>query len=118
MRYLIQLRLEKIVDNLWAGLERGEFKSGEAIIKSIEKMTELMDLNLDTIKHQITIISDEETLKLFTVLKEYSNRLYQKIDQLPLNAKSRGELEAWPEWIAEAATEAVETVIYTAELVE
>jgi hypothetical protein len=118
MRYLIQLRLEKITDHLWDGLERGEFKSGEAILKTVERMAELMDLNQDTIKHQITIISDEETLKLFEVLKAYGNRIFERVSALPLNDQSRAQLESsWHEVTAEAATEAVEHVIY-AEVVE
>jgi hypothetical protein len=118
MRYLMQLRLEKIVDHLWDGLERGEFKSGEAILKAAERMAELMDLNQDTIKHQITIISDEETLKLFNVLKEYGNRIFERVSALPLNSKARAELEStWHEVTAEAATESVEHIIY-AEVVE
>jgi hypothetical protein len=119
MRYLMQLRLEKIVDHLWDGLERGEFKSGEAILKAAERMAELMDLNQDTIKHQITIISDEETLKLFNVLKEYGNRLYDGISHLPsLGDQTRAELESsWHELTAEAATESVEHIIY-AEVVD
>jgi hypothetical protein len=119
MRYLIQLRLEKITDHLWDGLERGEFKSGEAIVKVVERLAELMDLNQDTIKHQITIISDEETLKLFNVLKEYGNRIYDRISHLPtLGEQTRAALEeSWHELTAEAATESVEHVIY-AEVVE
>lgn len=117
MRYLIQLRLEKITDNLWKGLEGGDFNNAAMILKSVEKMAELMDLNQDTIKHQITIISDEETLKVFSVLKEYGNRLFKYVDNLALPEEVRLELESWPEWAAEAATEAVEEVIY-AEVVE
>jgi hypothetical protein len=71
-----------------------------------------MDLNQQTIKQQLTIISDEETAQLLEVLRHYSRGLYGKINQLPLNKKAREALEQWPEWTAEAATDAVEEVIY------
>lgn len=118
MRYVVQLRLEKIVENLWQGLEQGSFKHAEAIIKSIERLTDLMDLNQATIKHQITIISDEETKQFLAVLKANNQKLYEKVEKLPLGKKAAAELESWPEWAAEAATEAVEKVIYAEEVYE
>lgn len=116
MRYLMQLRLEKIVDHLWTGLEAGSFKHGEAILKAIERMAELMDLNQDTIKHQLTIISDEETLRIFDVLNGYGRKLYEKVETLPLTPEAKQELEAWSEWTSLAATEAVEEALIVEEV--
>lgn len=115
-RGIIQLRLERTVNMLWAGLETGSFKHGEAIIKAAERIAELMDLNEQTIKQTITIVSDEETLKLAQVLKLNNNGLYSRIAKLPLNAKARKELEAWPEWASESITDAIDEVIYAEEV--
>lgn len=111
-RGILQLRLEKIVDHLWTGLESGSFKHGEAILRAAERIAELMDLNQATIKHELTIISDQETAKLLEVLKQNNNRLYQYILSMDLTDAQRLELEAWPQWAASASTEAVESVIY------
>jgi hypothetical protein len=117
MRYLVQVRLEAITRHLWEGLENGSFKHAEVILRAADQMAMLMDLNQNTIKQQLTIISDEETQQLLEVLKFFSKSIYAKLDRLPLNKKARTELEAWPEWTAEAATEAVDEVLY-AELEE
>lgn len=116
-RALLQLRLEKIIDKLWDGLEQGSFKHGEAVIKAVTQLQELHDLNEKTIVHEINIISDAETAKIFEVLKKYSNGIYNHVASLPLTTEAKGALAAWPEWTAEVATDAVEEVIY-AEVVE
>jgi hypothetical protein len=115
MRMLMQVRLEKVVNYLWAGLEAGNFKNGEAILKAVERMSELMDLNQETIKHQITLITDEQTLKVFETLDRMQRRLYARVDALPLSEEVKLELTAWPEWAAEAATDSVEEVLIVEE---
>lgn len=117
MRYLVQVRLEAITKHLWEGLEAGSFKHADSILRAAEQLAVLMDLNQNTIKQQLTIITDEETQQLFQVLKLYSAALYNKINAMPLNQKARLQLEAWPEWTAEAATDAVEEAVY-ADVVE
>ena len=112
LRYLVQIRLEAITKNLWEGLENGSFKHAEVILRAADQLAMLMDLNQNTIKQQLTIISDEETAQLLEVLKHYSRALHNKVKALPLNKKAMAELEAWPEWTAEAATNAVEEVVY------
>lgn len=116
MRYLVQVRLEAITNHLWEGLEAGSFKHADSILRAAEQLAVLMDLNQNTIKQQLTIISDEETQQLFQVLKLYSAALYAKISALPLNQKARLALEEWSEWTAEAATEAVEEAVYAEEV--
>lgn len=116
MRYLVQVRLEAITKHLWEGLEAGSFKHADSILRAAEQLAVLMDLNQNTIKQQLTIISDEETQQLFQVLKLYSAGLYQKVASLPLNAKARTQLEQWPAWTADAATQAVEEAVYAEEL--
>lgn len=116
MRYLVQVRLEAITNHLWDGLEAGSFKHADSILRAAEQLAVLMDLNQNTIKQQLTIISDEETRQLFQVLKLYSSALYSRVATLPLNQKARTALEQWPEWTAEAATEAVEEAVYAEEV--
>lgn len=114
-RGILQLRLEAVVDKLWAGLEAGSFKHGEAILKAAERIAELMDLNQATIKHEISIISDQETAKLLSVLRENNAKLLAYVKTLPLTEEAQLELEAWPQWVATASTEAVEEVLYMEE---
>lgn len=110
-RMLMQIRLEKVVNYLWEGLTAGNFKNGDTILKAIERISELMDLNQETIKHQITLITDEQALQVFEVLRKYGDELYRKLQAAPLPGGAVLELEAWPEWSAEAATNAVEAVL-------
>lgn len=111
-RALLQLRTEKIIDKLWVGLEAGSFKHGEAILKAVNTLQELHDLNEKTMVHQINVILDEDATKVFEVLKLQNKKLHEHILALPLNAKAKKELEAWPEWAAESATDAVEEIVY------
>ena len=112
MRGIVMLRTEKIIENLWSGLEAGSFKHGEAIIKALERLSELLDLNQETIRTEVTLISDAETLQLFEVLKLANQALYAKVMQLELSESAVLQLQSWPEWTAEATTEAVEAVLY------
>lgn len=111
-RALLQLRLEKIIDKLWDGLDQGSFKHGEAVIKAVQQLQELHDLNEKTITHEFTVISDAEAEKILAVLKFSNNRLYAKIQNLELTSDAKEQLLQWPEWTAETATEAVEEIIY------
>lgn len=112
MRGIVMLRTEKIIEHLWDGLESGSFKHGEAIIKALERLSELLDLNQETIRIEQTIVSDEETLQLFQVMKTAYSLLYEKVKALAVTDAAIRELEAWPEWVAETTTAAVEHVLY------
>lgn len=112
MRGIVMLRTEKIIENLWAGLEAGSFKHGEAIIKALERLSELLDLNQETIRTEVTLISDAETMQLFEVMKLANSALYAKVKTLELTEAASVQLQAWPEWTAEATTNAVEAVLY------
>lgn len=111
-RMLLQLRTEKIIDYLWGGLEAGSFKHGEAILKAVNTLQELHDLNEKTIVAVRSDIEDADTDKVLEVLKHASGSLLKKVARLPLSAKGKEELKSWPEWAAEASTNAVEEVIY------
>lgn len=112
MRGIVMLRTEKIIEHLWEGLEQGSFKHGEAIIKALERLSELLDLNQETLRIEQTIVSDEQTLQLFQVMKEAYGLLYAKVQRLAVTDAAIKELEAWPEWVAETTTQAVEHVLY------
>lgn len=112
MRGIVMLRTEKIIEHLWEGLEQGSFKHGEAIIKALERLSELLDLNQETLRIEQTIVSDEQTLQLFQVMKEAYAMLYDKVKRLAVTDAAIKELEAWPEWVAETTTAAVEHVLY------
>lgn len=115
MRGIVMLRTEKIIEHLWEGLEQGSFKHGEAIIKALERLSELLDLNQETLRIEQTIVSDEETLQLFQVMKAAYGMLYEKVKKLAVTDAAIKELEAWPEWVAETTTAAVEHVLYADE---
>ena len=117
-RALLQLRTEAIIDKLWDGLEVGSFKHGEAILKAVNTLQELHDLNEKTIVHQINVILDEDATKVFDVLKIQNSKMLEKVLQLKLTPHVKKELEQWPEWAAETATEAVEQVVYAEEIEE
>lgn len=116
-RGIITLQIEKVIRYLTEGLEAGSFKHGEAIIKATERLSELHDLNQQTIKHEVTVMTDENAQLIFEVLKQNNNALRERVRQLELSEANLLQLDAWPEWEAEAATEAVTNVIY-AEVVE
>lgn len=116
-RMLLQLRTEKIIDQLWDGLEQGSFKHGEAILKAVNTLQELHNLNEQAITTQVNVMVDEDAGKVFEVLKHANRAMLERVLQLPLNKKAREELAAWPEWAAETSTAAIEDVIY-AEIVE
>lgn len=113
MRGIVMLRTEKVIEHLWEGLEQGSFKHGEAIIKAVERLSELLDLNQETIRHEVSLVSDEQTMKIFEVLKRAQDLLHAKINALELTDGARQELiEGWPEWAASSTTTAVEEVLY------
>lgn len=113
MRYLQQLRIEKLIEYLWSGLAAGSFKHGEVILKALERMSNLLDLDQSTLKRQLTIISDEETLQIFEVLKRFSNQLEARVRALPISDEVQAAItSSWPEWVAESATNSVEEVVY------
>jgi hypothetical protein len=112
MRHLQQMRIEKLIEYLWKGLEQGSFKHGEVILKAMERLSNLLDLDQTTLKRQLTIISDEETLQIFEVLKRFANSLEGRVRELDLTPEQQVSLSAWPEWVAESATNSVEQVVY------
>lgn len=116
-RGILTLQIEKVIHYLIEGLEGGSFKHGEAILKATERLAELHDLNQQTIKHEVTVVTDEHAQLIFEVLKQNNGSLFNRVRNLELSPENQKAIEAWPEWEAEAATDAVTNVIY-AEVVE
>lgn len=117
-RALLQLRIEKIVELMWTGLEQGSFKHGEAILKAVAQLQELHDLNEKTITHEVRLIIDEDADRVLEVLKFAQNALLDRVMRMPLTPEIREELVQWPEWSAEASTDAVEAVLYNQNQIE
>lgn len=115
-RKLLQLRLEKLIATLWEAVDNGQFKSADTIVNAIDRIQELHALNEQQNTIEINIISDAQVAQLLSVLSYAFSFMYSKIASLPLTDEARNELDAWNEWTAEAATEAVEAI--DAELVE
>lgn len=112
MRGILMLRLEALIENMWEQIEKGSFKHVEAAVKAMDRLSELLDLNQQTIKHEISVMSDEETVQMIAVLKSNNTRLYERLSQLELGDEARLELESsWTQWTADTAMEAVEEII-------
>lgn len=116
-RQLLSLRLEAVVGYMWAGLQNGSFKHGEAMLKAIHEAAELNALVAKQTVEHVTYFQDQQMIQIIRMLEYNNAELRRKIDSLELTAEIRQELEAWPEWVAESATNAVEAVVY-AEVVE
>lgn len=117
MRGILMLRLEALIQNMWDQIEKGSFKHVEAAVKAMDRLSELLDLNQQTIKHEISVMSDEETVQMIAVLKSNNTRLYERLSALELGDGARLELESsWAQWTADTAMEAVEEIILVEDL--
>jgi hypothetical protein len=112
-RTLVQLRIEKVIENMWTGLEKGEWKQAEVILKAVERLQELYDLNeqrMTTDRHEL---SAREVQIILTVMEQQSERLFEWVTSLPLGKKANQlVLESWSEQAAEVATGVIEEVVY------
>lgn len=112
-RGIMMLRIEKVIEHLWTGVEQGSFKHAEALFKGIERLSELLALNKQVIEEQKAMITDEQAELIYMVLRENNRQLLQFIsDQIKPNKKQSEALEAWTQVSAEAATQAVEVVLF------
>ncbi len=116
-RGISMLRLEKVIELLWRGVERGEFKHAEAIIKAIEQTNQLLALNKEVIKEQKALVTDEQAALIYLVIQENNRQILGFIsDQLKPNKRQQAVLEEWPQVTAEASTLAIESTIYEGEV--
>lgn len=115
-RGIMMLRIEKVIENLWTGVEQGSFKHAEALFKGIEQLSQLLALNKQVIEEQKAIITDEHAALIYMVIKENNKQLLTFIsEQLEPNEEQQQALEVWPQISAEAATHAVEVVLFEEE---
>lgn len=112
-RGIMMLRIEKVIENLWDGVETGSFKHAEALFKGIEQLSQLLALNKQVIEEQKAAITDEQAALIYMVITENNRKMLQYIqEQLSPTKKQLEVLETWPQVSAEAATSAVEAVLY------
>ena len=112
-RGIMMLRIEKVIENLWDGVESGSFKHAEALFKGIEQLSQLLALNKQVIEEQKSTITDEQAALIYMVITENNRQLLNHIQQqLKPNKRQLEILEEWPQISAESATQAVEAVLY------
>lgn len=112
-RGIMMLRIEKVIENLWDGVENGSFKHAEALFKGIEQLSQLLALNKQVIEEQRAAITDEQAEIIYTVITENNRQLLDYIQgNLKPNKKQQEKLVEWPQISAESATQAVEAVLF------
>lgn len=112
-RGIMMLRIEKVIEHLWDGVEQGSFKHAEALFKGIEQLSQLLALNKQVIEEQKATITDEQAAMIYMVITENNrNMLHYIQEQLNPSEKQLEVLESWPQVSAESATNAVEAVLY------
>ena len=115
-RGIMMLRIEKVIEHLWDGVEQGSFKHAEALFKGIEQLSQLLALNKQVIEEQKAAITDEQAAMIYMVITENNKMMLQYIhEQLNPNELQLEVLEEWPQISAESATNAVEAVLYVEE---
>lgn len=109
---LLTLRIEKITTYLWEGVQNGSFKHAEAVVRLMERLAELLALNEQAIVEQDAKISAAQTEMLLRMFRVHDRIMRERIkEQLEAFPGAYEALTEYPEWAAEAAGEAVETVI-------
>lgn len=112
-RGIMMLRIEKVIENLWSGVERGEFKHAEAMFKGIEQLSNLLALNKQVIETQQAEITDAQAAIIYAIVTANNKMLYEKIlEELTQKELELEVLKVWPQITADAATDAVESVLY------
>lgn len=112
MRALSLLRLEKVVQNLWDGVEQGSFKHAEAIFKGLDQINTLLALNKQVMEEQKSIISEEQAEVIYAVVMENNRQLFQFLEsKLSPTKTNQAILEEWPSIQSEAVTTAIEATL-------
>lgn len=115
-RGIMMLRIEKVIEHLWDGVEQGSFKHAEALFKGIEQLAQLLALNKQVIEEQKAAITDEQAALIYMVITENNRMMLQYIhEKLEPSPVQLEVLEEWPQISAESATNAVEAVLYEEE---
>lgn len=118
-RGIMMLRIEKVIENLWDGVESGSFKHAEALFRGLDQLSNLLALNKQVMEEQKSKMTDEHAELIYMVIKENNRQILEYIHkEFKPNKTQLQKLEEWPQISADAATVAVEAVIYDAEEVE
>lgn len=118
-RGIMMLRIERVIEHLWTGVERGEFKHAEVMIRAVEQLSTMLALNKQVIEEQKAAITDEQAAMIYMVITENNKQLLSFIqEQFKPNKTQQKKLEEWPQLSAETATNAVESVLYAEEVDE
>lgn len=116
-RGIQMLRLDAIVKHLWSGLEAGSFKHAEAIVRAVNELGVLLDINKQALEEAKYRVSEEQGEIIYRVVEHLTGGLQRRISQLQLTSEQTKVMEEqWPSWNYEAATEAMEDVVYAEEL--
>lgn len=116
-RGIALLRLERVVDHMWEGVESGSFKHAEAMFKGLDQIANLLALNKQVMETQKAQLTDEQAEIVFMVINENNRQILEAINrELKPNKTQLKKLEEWPQITADAATSAVEAVIYEGEM--
>lgn len=95
MRGIALLRLEKVVENLWKGLENGSFKHAEVLVRAIDQTSTLLALNKQVMKDRQMELTDQQAELIFSVLTLNNQRILEYIqDTLKPNKRQLQQLEA------------------------
>ena len=115
-RGIMMLRIERVIEHLWTGVEQGSFKHAEALFKGIDQLAQLLALNKQVIEKQVAAITDEQAAMIYSVMSANNRFILDYIhEQLKPTELQLEVLEAWPQISAESATNAVEAVLYAEE---
>lgn len=111
MRALSLLRLEKVVQHMWTGVEQGSFKHAEALFKGLDQINTLLALNKQVVEERRAAISEEQAELIYLVIKENNRQIRQFIGSMKLNKTQQALMEEWPVIESEASTKAIEAVL-------
>lgn len=117
LRAILALRIEKVTEFLWKGLETGSFKHGEAILRAVEQTRDLYELIQQDRQETKFKLGEQETEVILMFAEKVVDNMREWIMGIPVGKKGQAELEHWAEKSAEAVTDAAEQII-EAQIVE
>ena len=116
-RGIMMLRIERVIENLWDGVENGSFKHAEALFRGLDQLSNLLALNKQVMEDQKNQLTDQQAEIIFMVISENNKQMLEMIRrELKPNKTQERKLEEWPQITADIATAAVEAIIYEAEV--
>lgn len=112
LRAISLLRLESVIENLWAGVEQGSFKHAEALFKGLDQINQLLALNKQVMEERKSALTDEQAAVIYDILSANNKHLLETLtEKLKPNKKQQAVLEEWPVIASDAATAAIEATL-------